>query len=350
MKITEKTVIDHYYQALVEKNPEYLGVFFVGVKTTGIFCLPTCHARKPKKENVEFYRTVNEVVVAGYRPCKICKPTENAYEPPEAVKKALQMVIDNPKRKITDHDLEQRNISPSAVRRWFSLHYKMTYHAFQRMYRINTAYDELQQGKTATETAFDSGYSSLSGFGYTYKKLTGQSPSQADTQRIIQINRLTTPLGPMFIGSTDQGICLLEFTNRKALEKELQDLQQRRNARILPGENTHIKKARAELDEYFAGRLRQFTVALDPVGTPFRQMVWQSLLTIPYGTTISYLDQAKGLGREKSVRAVASANGYNKISIIIPCHRVIGSDGSLKGYGGRVERKKWLIELEKSNR
>ncbi len=171
----------------------------------------------------------------------------------------------------------------------------------------------------------------------------------AENQNIIQVSRLTTPLGPMFIGSTQRGICLLEFTSRKSLETELQDLQQKRNARILTGENTHIKQAREELEQYFAGRRRQFNVALDPVGTEFRQLVWRSLLTIPYGTTISYLEQAKRLGREKSVRAVASANGYNKIAIIIPCHRVIGSDGSLTGYGGGLERKKWLLDLEQSH-
>ncbi|PIE43968.1 MAG: XRE family transcriptional regulator [Gammaproteobacteria bacterium] len=350
MKIVEKAVIDQYYQALLDKNPDYLGVFFVAVKTTGVFCIPTCHAKKPKKHNIEFYHTVKEALEAGYRPCKICKPAENAYKPPQAVRQALQMVTDKPKCKITDDNLKQQDISPHTVRRWFKSHYGMTYHAFQRMYRITNAYQELQQGGTATETAFDSGYSSLSGFGYTYKKLTGHPPSHSDHQSLIQIGRLTTPIGPMVIGATNLGICLLEFINRKSLETELQDLQQRRNARILLGENTHIKQAGEELDEYFAGKRQQFDVALDPIGTDFRQLVWRSLLTIPYGTTISYLDQAKRLGREKSLRAVASANGYNKISIIIPCHRVIGSDGSLTGYGGGLERKKWLLDLEKSHR
>ncbi|PID40436.1 MAG: hypothetical protein CR984_03200 [Proteobacteria bacterium] len=210
-------------------------------------------------------------------------------------------------------------------------------------------YEELQQEKTTTETAFDFGYNALGGFGDTCKKLTGRRPSPAENKSIIQISRLTTPMGPMFIGSTNMGICLLEFTNRKSLEAELQDLQQRRHARILPGENTHIKQAKDELDEYFAGKRQQFDAAIDPVGTKFQQLVWRSLLTIPYGTTISYLEQAKRLGREKSVRAVASANGHNKISIIVPCHRVIGSDGSLTGYGGGLERKKWLLDLEKRN-
>ncbi len=350
MKITEKAIVDQYYQALLDKDPDYLGIFFVGVKTTGVFCISTCHARKPKKENVEFYQSIRESLEAGYRPCKICKPSENAYMPPENVKKALQMVMANPKCKISDEDLRKAGLSSHMARRWFKSHYGMTFHAFQRMYRINCAYEELRQGGTTTETAFDSGYNSLSGFGYTYKKLTGHPPSYADNQSIIQISRITTPIGPMFIGSTSFGVCLLEFTSRKSLETEFQDLQKRRNARILIGENKHIKQAQGELEEYFAGKRQHFNVALDPIGTDFQRMVWQSLLTIPYGTTISYLDQARRLRREQSVRAVASANGYNKISIIIPCHRVIGNDGSLTGYGGGLERKKWLLDLEKSFR
>lgn len=349
MRITDQNTIDQYYQALIDKDPDYLGVFFVGVTTTLIFCVSTCHARKPKRENVIFYTRVKEALENGFRPCKLCKPTENAHQPPADVEKAIQLATANPKVKITDAELTQHGISPSAVRRWFKQHYGMTYHAFARMVRINSAYEELQHGKTATDTAFSSGYESLSGFGYTYKKLTGNAPSRSDTQDVLLITRITTPLGPMFVCATEKGICLLEFTNRKMLETELQDLQKRHNAPILMGENTHIKQLQRELDEYFSGKRQRFDVALDPVGTEFQQRVWQVLRDIPYGETWRYLDQANALGNPKAVRAVANANGCNKIAIIIPCHRVIGSDGSLTGYGGGLERKKWLLDLEQAN-
>lgn len=346
MKITDPATFDQYYQALEEKDADYVGVFFVGVLTTSVFCIATCHARKPKKENVEFYTTFKSALEAGFRPCKLCKPTENAYQPPAEVERAIQLAKNHAKKKVTDHDLRENDISPSAVRRWFKQHYGMTFHAFARMYRINSAYEELQGGNTATQTAFGAGYESLSGFGYTFKKVTGHAPSKA--QNVILISRLTTPLGPMFVCATENGVCLLEFTNRKMLESEFQDLQKRRNATILIGENLHIKQAKAELAEYFASKRQTFDVALDLVGTDFQQSVWRVLLDIPCGETISYLDQAKALGKPSAVRAVAAANGYNKISIMIPCHRVIGSDGSLTGYGGGLERKKWLLDFEQT--
>ena len=345
--IDQPALIEQYYQALLDKNPDYLGIFYAGVRTTSIFCLPTCRARKPKKENVAFFRTFKAALERGYRPCKICRPTENAYQPPPAVAQAMEMVRQHPKEKIRDADLRAQGISPTLLRRWFNQHYGLTFQAYQRMYRINLAYEELQHGKNATATAFDAGYESLSGFGYTYKKLMGTSPQKTGQQPPILISRLTTPIGPMFVCATETGICLLEFTNRKMLETEFQDLQKRLQAPILTGEHAHIRQVKQELAEYFAGQRTRFEVPLHPVGTAFQQSVWQALLDIPYGHTSTYLQQAQALDRPTAVRAVAAANGCNKIAILIPCHRVIGSNGHLTGYGGGLERKQWLLELEK---
>lgn len=349
MIITEPKTIQTYYDALVKKNPSYVGIFYVGVKTTSIFCIATCRARKPKLENVEFYTSFKEAMDNGYRPCKICKPTENANEAPPQVEEAIQMVKANPKGKITDFQLREKNISPELVRRWFNKNYGMTFHAFQRMYRINTAFQELKTGKKTTDTAFDSGYESLSGFGYTFKKLVGKSPLKSKKKNIILISRLTTPLGPMFAGATDKGICMLEFTDRKMLETEFRDLQKLLDAEILVGENQHIRQVKKEVKEYFAGRRKTFDVTLDTPGTDFQNNVWKVLHTIPYGQTASYQEQANKIQNPKAVRAVAAANGANRISVIIPCHRVIGKNGKLTGYGGGLERKKWLLEFEKRN-
>lgn len=352
-QITDPAIIDRYYEALLAKDPEFVGVFFVGVVTTSVFCISTCSARKPKKENVQFFSAYKDALAHGFRPCKMCKPTENAAaisNPlPEQVEKAIALVKNNPKQKITDQELSTQGISPSMLRRWFQTHYGITFQAFARMYRINNAYTELQQGKSTTNTALDAGYESLSGFGYTYKKLLGKSPRLFSENQVVQISRMNTPLGAMLLCATDKGICMLEFTNRKMLETEFQDIQKRLQMPILVGENQYIAQAKAELAEYFAGTRTQFSVALDTVGTDFQKAVWQSLLHIPYGSTISYLEQATSMQKPKAVRAVASANGYNKISIIIPCHRVIGSNGKLTGYGGGLERKKWLLDFEKQH-
>jgi AraC family transcriptional regulator of adaptative response/methylated-DNA-[protein]-cysteine methyltransferase len=349
MLITENKKIETFYKALLDRKQSFVGIFFVGVKTTSVFCIATCRARKPKLENVEFYTTFKEALDNGYRPCKICKPTENANQAPEQVEKAIKLVKENPKEKITDYQLRQMEISPEIVRRWFKKNYGMTFQAYQRMYRINNAFLELKKGKNATNTAYDTGYESLSGFGYTFKKLVGKSPSQSKNKHIILINRLTTPLGPMFICATDNGICLLEFVDRRMLETEFKDLQRLLDANIIIGENQHIKQAKKEIKEYFDGKRKIFDVKLETPGTGFQNQVWKCLQEIDYGKTTTYQSQAEKINNPKAIRAVALANGFNRISIIVPCHRIIGKDGKMTGYGGGIERKKWLIEHERKN-
>lgn len=161
--------------------------------------------------------------------------------------------------------------------------------------------------------------------------------------------RLETPLGTMFAGVVEQGICLLEFTDRKMLETELKSLAKLLNANIIQGANPHFDILKQQLDEYFEGKRKEFSVPLFTTGTEFQQSVWKELQNIPYGTTRSYRQQAIALKKPEAVRAVANANGMNRIAIIIPCHRVIGNDGNLTGYGGGLWRKKWLLDMEKKN-
>jgi AraC family transcriptional regulator of adaptative response/methylated-DNA-[protein]-cysteine methyltransferase len=349
MLITEKKKIDAFYKALLNREQSFVGIFFVGVKTTSVFCIATCRARKPKLENVEFYTTFKEALDNGYRPCKICKPTRNANEAPEQVATAMELVKNHPKEKITDYKLRQQQISPEVVRRWFKKNYGMTFHAYQRMVRINSAFMELKSRKKVTATAFDTGYESLSGFGYTYKKLLGESPQNSLDKNIILISRLTSPIGPMFVCATYHGICLLEFVDRRLLETEFKDLQRLLKAKIITGENEHIKQVKKELAAYFEGKRTSFDVPLHAPGTAFQNLVWNALQQIPYGKTSSYAAQAAKINNSKAIRAVAAANGYNRISILVPCHRVIGSDGKLTGYGGGIERKRWLLNHESEN-
>lgn len=345
MKVTDSAQCDTWYQALLARAPEYTGVFYVGVKTTGVFCIAVCRARKPKRENVEFYRDFKSALDAGYRPCKVCRPTENACSAPDYIEQALALVRQTPKVRISDARLRDSNISPERVRRWFLQHHGITFQAFQRMQRVNVALQELKGGRSATDVAFDSGYESLSGFGYTYKKLTGHSPTMA--QQTLLIHRFTTPIGPMFVCASERGVCLLEFADRRMLETEFSDLQRLLNARIIAGQNEHIRQAENEIAEYFAGKRLRFTLALDTPGSEFQRRVWQALAEIPCGESTHYQALAETLNKPTAARAVAAANGANRIAIVIPCHRVIGKDGSMTGYGGGVARKRWLLEHEK---
>ncbi len=340
---------DQKYNIILERDTSYENIFITAVKTTGIFCRTSCTARKPKKENVVFYDSISEAIQNGYRPCKVCKPMEMALETPQYIKDIIKELNNNPFLKIKDYDLIQRSIEPNTIRRWFKKHYNMTFQAYQRMLRVNIAFHKISKGESITNTAFDLGFESLSGFNSSYKKIIGDAPSKSEYKNVINIIRITTPLGPMFGGATQKGICLFEFTNRKMLETEFKDLNNRLNAVILPGENEHLIQLKQEVAEYFKGVRKIFRVNLDAPGTEFQQSVWKILRKIPYGKTWSYQDQANELGKSKAVRAVANANGHNRVSIIIPCHRVIGSDGSLTGYGGGLERKKWLLDFERKN-
>lgn len=337
------------YKAMVNKDTSFEGVFFTAVKTTGIFCRPTCTARKPKLENVEFFKTSKECILKGYRPCKVCNPLKPLNQMPIEYQKIIDALSADPSLKFKDYDLKQKGIEPSQIRRWFLKNHSITFQAYQRMFRINSAFKKIQNGESITRTAFDSGYDSLSGFGESFKNIFGVSPMKGKQQNIIDLKRIETPLGTMLTCATNQGICLLEFTDRKMLETELKSIVKLLNATIIQGNNKFFDILETQLQEYFHGQRKQFSVPLHTPGTVFQNKVWTALQSIPYGQTKSYKEQAIIIGNPESVRAVANANGMNRISILVPCHRVIGSDGQLTGYGGGIWRKKYLLELEKKN-
>lgn len=334
---------------MLQKDSRFEGSFITAVKTTGIFCRPTCHARKPKRENVEFFNTPHEAITHGYRPCKICTPMEKLAETSTGIRELLRDLSQDPYLRLKDRDLLDRGLQPKKIRRWFKRNHGMTFQAFQRMLRINTSYEEIARGKRITDVAFDSGYASLSGFSDRFQSVFGTPPSAGSGKTVIHIDRITTPLGPMYVCATAQGLCLLEFTDRRMLETEFKDLQKRLNAVILPGRNQITDQTQDELEAYFHGKRRLFSVPLQTPGTAFQQSVWRLLQQIPYGQTRTYKQQAVALGNAAGVRAVASANGHNRVAIIIPCHRVIGQDGSLTGYAGGLARKKWLINHERKH-
>lgn len=334
------------YSALVEKDPSFEGVFIVGVKTTGIFCRPTCTARKPKVENVEYFSTTKEALDHGYRPCKVCRPMELYGETPAWIEDILKEIRTNSDTKLKDYDLRQRGIDPARIRRWFKKHHGITFQAYLRSLRINRAFGQIKHNRSVIDTAFDNGYESLSGFHEAFKKTAGFAPSASKTGSIITITRILTPLGPMFAGATEEGICLLEFTDRRMLETQIARLRKLLKAKFVSGDNVHFHELDKQLKEYFDKKRKTFDISLVVPGTKFQVNVWEKLQRIPYGKTRTYQQQAIEVGKPNAVRAVATANGDNRISIIIPCHRVIAKSGELAGYGGGLWRKQYLLDLE----
>lgn len=344
-----KLKFEEMYNALINKDSSYEGSFFAGIKTTGIFCRPTCTARKPKKENVEFFPSSKEAVLHGYRPCRVCHPLEHLGSTPEYIKIILNKLEKNPDEKLKDADLTALNIEPNKVRRWFKKNLNTTFHDYQRMLKINSALHQISVGEKVIDSAFDSGYNSLSGFSNAFKNATGISPSDSPEANIINIMRFTTPLGPMTACATEEGLCLLEFSDRKNLEDEFEDLKKRLHAKIIFGQNKYLDMAKEQIDEYFSGKRKIFDIPLHTPGTDFQNLVWKKLIEIPYGNYKTYKEQAILIDKPKAVRAVGKANGTNRIAVIIPCHRVIGENGKLTGYAGGLWRKQWLLDFEKEN-
>lgn len=337
------------YNALLHKDSGFEGIFFVGVKTTGVFCRPTCTARKPKKENVEFFPSTIEALKYGYRPCKVCHPLQRNGETPVWLKDLLKEIEQNQVVKFKDADLRERNIDPARVRRWFKRHHGITFQSYLRLLRVNTAFGKIKHGGKVIESAYNLGYESLSGFTESFKKTTGFSPSKSKEKKIITVTRILTPLGPMLAGVIDENICLLEFVDRRMIETQIERLKKYLNAEVVPGQSKLFNKLDIQLREYFDGKRKYFDMPLSLPGTEFQVKVWKELQKIPYGSTRSYQEQSIALGSPKAIRAVAKANGDNRIAIIIPCHRVIGKNGELAGYGGGMWRKQFLFNLEKKN-
>lgn len=341
---------EEMYQALVARDASYDGIFFVGVRSTGIFCRPVCPARKPMRRNVDFFPSAREALAHGFRPCKRCHPLQPQGETPEPIRRLIEEIEADPSLRLRDGDLHDRGIEPATVRRWFKRHHGMTFHAYQRARRLANALGALADGGAVTHAAFDHGFESISGFQDALRRITGRSASASRDAVVVQLSRVLTPLGPMLMGATDGGVALLEFTDRRMLATQLQRLARRLKCVFVPGSTDTGRQLEAELAAYFDGTLREFRTPLRPAGTEFQQRVWQVLESIPYGETRSYGEQARLLGMPSAVRAVARANGDNPLAIVVPCHRVIGADGKLTGYGGGLWRKRWLLHHEQERR
>jgi AraC family transcriptional regulator of adaptative response/methylated-DNA-[protein]-cysteine methyltransferase len=348
--LTEKTK-QEFYQAMLDKNTSYEGVFYVGVKTTGVFCRPSCPARKPKFENCEFYQTAQEALLASFRPCMRCRPLSNPSQVSELVRTLVDAVEANPEKRWTDQDFQSLCVDASTARRQFKKRFGMTFVQYARARRMGLAMKQIRSGEPVIDAQLNAGYESSSGFRDAFSKIMGAAPTKNDQHLLIlKASWLDTPLGPMLAIADEERLYLLEFVERRALHRDVERKTKRINAAIIPGITAPITSIEQELKGYFAGTLREFKTPLFLLGSPFQKRAWQALMEIPYGQTKSYGEQAKAIAQPTAFRAVAGANGCNQLAIIIPCHRIINSNGDLGGYGGGLVRKQWLIDHENRHR
>jgi AraC family transcriptional regulator of adaptative response/methylated-DNA-[protein]-cysteine methyltransferase len=337
---------DTLFAALIARDPSYEGFAYVGVKTTGIFCRLTCPARKPKRDNVVFFACRNAAQEAGFRPCLRCKPLHIGPPTSGALRMMRDRIRAEPDRRWSAEDLKALGYDPSTVRRAFQREYGVTFVQYARSQRLGIAVSTLQQGGSVIDAQLDAGYESGSGFREAISRLIGDTPIRAAAHQILTAQWLDTPIGAMLAVADDAGVHLLEFAERIALPTEIKRLRER-VGHISFGQHPMLDRLAGEMEQYFSGRLTVFTVPIVQKGTAYEAAVWDALRQIQVGQTRSYGEIAHGMDRPSAVRAVARANGANQVAIIVPCHRVIGADGSMTGYGGKIWRKQWLLEHER---
>jgi AraC family transcriptional regulator of adaptative response/methylated-DNA-[protein]-cysteine methyltransferase len=336
---------DRLYEALLTRDPAFEGHAYVCVTTTGIFCRLTCPARKPKRENVVFETSTHACLDAGFRPCKRCRPLDAPDHP--LIGPLLARLDEEPDQRWRESDLTALGFEPSTVRRAFRRQFGMTFLQVARARRLGTAAQRLAKEEAVIEAQLDAGYDSGSGFRAAFRRLTGTAPVRAKGQGVLSADWIDTPIGPMFAIADEDRLHLLEFNDRKALQAEVERLVERQGRPVVHGKTEPIRRIARDLGAYFAGEAGLPPLPIGDHGTDFEKTVWRALTEIPLGETCSYGELAASIGKPSATRAVARANGKNQIALLLPCHRVIGADGTLTGYAGGLWRKTWLLEHER---
>lgn len=337
---------DTLYAALLARDPAYDGHWYVGVSTTGIFCRLTCPARKPRREHCSFHPSPAAAEAAGFRACLRCRPLEAGRATDGALETLRRAVDERPDARWDGAALEVMGHDPSTVRRAFKRAYGITFAQFARARRLGEGVASLHAGASVIDAQLDAGYASSSGFRAAIARLIGTAPARVRDRRVLIAGWIDTPIGAMLGVTCEAGVRLLEFADRAALPTEIARLQARHGA-IRFGRSPMLGRLTGEVTAYFADAARPFAIPVMQEGSAFSQEVWAALRAVPTGETRSYGALARAIGRPAAVRAVARANGANQVAVIVPCHRIIGSDGRLVGYAGKLWRKSWLLEHER---
>ncbi|WP_410218207.1 bifunctional transcriptional activator/DNA repair enzyme AdaA [Paracoccus sp. (in: a-proteobacteria)] len=341
---------DRLYGALLARDPGYEGVALVGVTSTGIYCRLTCPARKPRPENCRWFGDAAEAQAAGFRPCLRCRPAGPQAEAHPLVADLLRALKDRPDHRWTQDDLVARGFDPSTVRRVFRQHFGQSFLQMARASRLRQGMTALHKGDSMIEAQLQAGFDSASGFRAAFRALFGHAPHQMQAKADLRADWIDTPLGGMIAIVDDASLHLLEFVDRKALPQGLRWLSALHGGRIGLGRSPVTDRTEAVLQAFFAGRDGRLDLPVRLAGTSFQIRVWQALQAIPAGQTRSYGQLAVAMGQPTAVRAVAAANGANRLALVVPCHRVIGANGTMTGYAGGLWRKERLIATEAAYR
>ncbi|MEY4838241.1 MAG: hypothetical protein RLZZ475_2100 [Pseudomonadota bacterium] len=342
VKHYENITDDARWQAMLAKDRRFDGAFVTGVHSTGIYCRPSCPARAPLRKNVRFYATARDAEAAGLRPCKRCSPNTQSAE--EACVLAAIAAIRDRGAMTLDELSDLTGYAPTHFQRLFKRTVGLSPAAFARALREERVREALAKGLNVTEALSEAGYVGTGQFYAETKGRLGMSPSdwsKGGAGRVVNWAVLETSLGSMLVAATDKGVCCLAFGEGEA------ELQARfPKAQLVPaGEDFRelFAQVLAAVEQPGPGSA---AIPLDVKGTAFQQRVWEELRRIPHGETRSYGELAAALGNPKASRAVGGANGANHVAVLIPCHRVIASDGTLGGYAYGLDIKAELLRRE----
>lgn len=331
------------WAAFEARDRSWDGRLFVAVSTTRIYCRPSCPARRPRRENVAFFVEEEAVQAAGFRPCLRCRPDAVARDR-DAVAKAVRLLETEQEPPRLEQLAAAVGYAPHHFQRLFTRDIGVSPAAFSRALRARRAEERLTEGGRVTDAIYDAGYSAPSRFYENAGQRLGMTPSawrNGGRGETIRYAVVDSALGPMLVAATARGICRLSFDEDEgALRKRFP------RAAIVPDDGT--------IQHWVQGAVRAVEqpaaaadLPLDVAGTAFQQKVWQELRKIPPGETRSYAQIAAAVGTPGAVRATGSANGANNVAVLIPCHRVVRSDGTLGGYAYGLERKRRLLAAEK---
>ncbi len=348
-QLAAATVTDPRWVSVVARNPAADGTFYYSVKTTGVYCRPSCAARLARPENVRFHTTREDAEQAGFRPCKRCKPNQPSLVVRYTAKVTEACRIIEESETVPGlEDLAKRvGVSTYHFHRVFKQATGLTPREYAAAHREKRVRNELGRSGTVTEAIFDAGYNSNGRFYEKSNEVLGMTPTNyraggANTEIRFAIGECS--LGAILVAQSDRGVCAILMGDDP--DELARDLQDRFSCAKLIGDNGEFEQLVAKVVGFVEAPGIGLDLPLDVRGTAFQQRVWQALRAIPAGETASYTDIANRIGAPKSVRAVAQACAANALAVAIPCHRVVRNDGGLSGYRWGVERKRALLEKE----
>ena len=338
---------DDRWSAVLKRDMSADGAFFYGVRTTGVFCRPSCASRLPRRENVDFFESADDARAAGYRECKRCQPGGLPREL-EIVNRACAALDADPQQRLTLAQLSDAvHVSPFHLQRLFKRVVGVSPRQYQAAQRGAALRDALQRGADVTRATVDAGFGSPSRMYDTAAAELGMAPSEYRRKGAgLRVHYASAPtsLGLVLVATTDKGICKIAFGDAEA--PLVDDLRAEFASAELVGDPVRLAPFIEQIDAYLQGKRERFDLPLDIAATAFQQRVWEALRRIPYGETRSYSQIAEAVGSPRAVRAVANACASNPVALAIPCHRVVQKGGALSGYRWGAARKATLLDTE----